>query len=359
MTAPKPEKIVLKYIPSLKGWYAGGGEETKLLRVPTDEYITRFNAGEFQDKEGSYYYTERTEGGLIVNERSNRSLDSTPEAPVPAGLYVLTHNNDHGTGIEAYEVSADEYMELSAHSGHIMADIDFFLSNGDKWKGIGLLHRRGILIYGPQGTGKTLLVEHLVEIYKEKTRTIFVPSHMTAGSLRAIKGALDDLPTVFVFEEICSCADSDRHVTQLLAFLDGEDSWDHSLVIATTNYPEKLPRNVVDRPGRFDRIYKMDTPEKETRRQYLAHMMPALPEAEIEDMASDTKGLSLAYLKELVVAMAIYGKTARETISEFRDRQRRVQKEFSNAKDLGFNAGHDDDDEEDAIPAAFTRGEED
>ena len=355
MSRRRKGQVILRYVPKLDGWYAGGGEETRLSMLPTDEYTKRFNGGEFRDgkPEGSTYWTERAGHNLTTVTENYPTEGEGSIIPVPAGMYSLTKADGYGIGVRKYATSTDKYVELSGHAEHIVEDIDFFLANRDKWKGLGLLHRRGVLLYGPAGTGKTMLLEHICEKYQGATRVVFVPAHMDAGDLANIRGGMADMPTIFVFEELCSSTNSDQALSELLSFLDGEDSWDNSLTIATTNYAYKLPRNVVDRPGRFDRLYKMGPPEKAARVHYIRHMMPTLSEEEVDTMAKLTKGLSLAYLKELTVSINIYGRDAETTVAEFNERRKRVEKEFAEPKGIGFGRETSDSDEDDDIPVEF------
>ena len=344
--AKRRDRVILRYVPKLDGWFAGGGTATRMHLVPTADYVRRANSGDFEDgtPEETTYWAEHRTAGTIVTENCPAPAGAE-EPPVPPGMYALTKADGYGFGIRRYATSTDAYLDLSGHAEHIVADIDFFLANGDRWRGLGLLHRRGVLLYGEAGSGKTLLVEHICKKYADRARVVFVPAHMDAGDLSSLRGGMADMPTIFVFEELCSSADSERALSELLSFLDGEDSWDSCLTIATTNYAFKLPRNVVDRPGRFDRIYRMDMPSREARLQYIRHMLPALTPDESERMADLTKGLSLAYLKELAVSISIYGRDAEATVAEFDDRRRRVEKEFAEPKGIGF--GKDDCDGED------------
>lgn len=341
----------LKYSHRLGGWFCGGVEKEHKFHIGVQEYVDKYNGGEFQDTDKVSYWTERgTLDTIVVTESYREAPDDSEDRDVPMGMYELAHDNLLGTGIKPYLTSADTYLELSDHTTEISEDIDYFLENAGKWKTLGLLHRRGILLFGPPGTGKTMMIEHICEKYGDGSRIIFVPPTMTADMIAPLKGALGDAHTIFVFEELCSAVDSSRAISSLLSFLDGEESWDRCLVIATTNYPEELPRNVVDRPGRFDRVYRVGNPSRGVREAYLKHMLKDLKDVDTELLARRTDEMSIAYLKELVVNLAIYGKKADEVLDDFAKRRRMVEENFAKEKSIGFSnrqsVGFSFDDEE-------------
>lgn len=112
--------------------------------------------------------------------------------------------------------------------------------------------KKGILLYGPPGTGKTSDIMNLCDLAKENNINVFIlNSEFSLLKLETIRPLLDGKPTVFVLEELTERLRSGS-VEKLLTFLDGENSWENSITIATTNYPEELPANIADRPGRFD-----------------------------------------------------------------------------------------------------------
>jgi SpoVK/Ycf46/Vps4 family AAA+-type ATPase len=124
----------------------------------------------------------------------------------------------------------------------------------------------------------------------------------------------------------------------LLNFLDGQNSWDKSIVIATTNYPHTLPGNIVDRPSRFDRLYKVDCPTEEVRRIYLEAKLGK--EAVTDELIKGTKGYSIAHLRELVVSIPIYGQDPQTRLAEIEEVKKLVQREFAENPDraIGFSS---------------------
>lgn len=87
--------------------------------------------------------------------------------------------------------------------------------------------------------------------------------------------------------------------------MDGFRSNDGLLVIATTNHPENIDPALLNRPSRFDRVWKIDLPTLPCRETSLARLFREhLGEEEVRRLARQTEGFSGAYLKELYISSA-------------------------------------------------------
>lgn len=116
------------------------------------------------------------------------------------------------------------------------------------------------------------------------------------------------------------------------------------MVIATTNYPELLEPNIVDRPSRFDHLVYVNTPSAVERREYLVAQLGSgnyLEEGELDYILEETKDASIAYLKELVVLTRVYGEPIRSITKKFKERKRLIEKDFNHRKRSG--AGFDEE----------------
>ena len=131
-------------------------------------------------------------------------------------------------------------------------------------KAAGIPLKRGILLAGPYGTGKSLLARGIAKVGTENGWTfIYIKD---AGELpRAIKFAAMYQPAVIFAEDV------DRHMAggrteamdEILNTLDGIDSKHMELmVVLTTNHLDQI-NSAMLRPGRLDVILNITTPDSE------------------------------------------------------------------------------------------------
>jgi ATP-dependent 26S proteasome regulatory subunit len=94
---------------------------------------------------------------------------------------------------------------------------------------------------------------------------------------------------------------STMKLSTFLNQIDGIDQTDDGLLlVATTNYPESLDPAINNRPGRFDVVVEVGPPTKPLRLQYFKRCtLQSLGTSLIEELASTTRGLSFAQLREI------------------------------------------------------------
>jgi hypothetical protein len=194
---------------------------------------------------------------------------------------------------------------------YIVGTIEKFWNNKHKYDEMGLVHKRGILMEGAPGTGKTaicLLVGR--QIAEKGGCAIFTKPETSIYPLPRILAAVremhPEMPLLNIMEDI------DRHKREmdtLLPLLDGEDQVSNIVHIATTNFKDKLDDRLTGRPSRFDDVIKVKHPLKKAREEYLKNIFPndKIPADVLARVASVAGGLNFAYLKELAVSTYVYG----------------------------------------------------
>lgn len=180
----------------------------------------------------------------------------------------------------------------------------------------GLTVKRGLMLYGPPGSGKTSAVQLMSHhmIHEMGGVVVFVDyPPVTAGALQLMRSLEPERPVILLYEDIDAIVA--RHgEADLLALLDGELQVGNVINVATTNYPELLDPRFTDRPGRFDRITLVGMPLPEARRAYFEAKAPDVPEPRRERWVLASDGWSIAHLRELVVAHLVLGEDDEEVI---------------------------------------------
>ena len=228
-------------------------------------------------------------------------------------------NKDLLKEVEAW-VKKNNYLknEKFALSGEFLPETkykwsDVILDKGNKKaveKSVKFLNKnkkdmksRGMLMIGEPGTGKTMTGK--IMINEADSTFIWVSSRdfqklntITALSL-AFKLARDLAPSILFIEDIDSWL-RDYTVDLLKTELDGIRENKGMLTILTSNFPEKMPKALIDRPGRFHDVLKFDSPDKEMRKEMIKKWTDGIDEKLIDLIVKKTEDYTGAYIKELV-----------------------------------------------------------
>ena len=183
----------------------------------------------------------------------------------------------------------------------------------------GIRPPKGVLLFGPPGTGKTMLAKAVATESGANFIAVRGPevlSKWVGESEKAIreifKRARQTAPTVVFFDEIDSIAPlrgmghdsgvTERMVNQLLSEMDGIVPLSKVVVIAATNRPDIIDPALL-RPGRFDRLIYVPPPDKQARLEILkvhTKSVPLSPDVNLEALAEKTEGYTGADLEALV-----------------------------------------------------------
>lgn len=196
----------------------------------------------------------------------------------------------------------------------IKTDLQDFFAARATYGEYGVPWKRGILLIGPPGNGKTHTVKALVNLLAQPCLYVksFKAEHGPASSniKKVFKRARQLAPCLLILEDLDSLVD-DENRSFFLNELDGFAANDGIVTVATTNHPEKLDVAILERPSRFDRKYNFALPALKERdtfiRQWNEKLRPEmhLTDVAVETLAHETEGFSFAYLRELLLAMMV------------------------------------------------------
>jgi AAA+ superfamily predicted ATPase len=260
---------------------------------------------------------------------------------LPAGAYGCSLNQYGDVQLMQRDLQVDDLIDFAdSLPAKILYEIENFWDLGDLFQKHGYLHRRGYLLYGPQGSGKSSVVHQVVHrIIKAGHVAVFCehPGFLTRA-MEVFRRIEPDRPVVCLFEDIDAIIEIHGD-SELLQWLDGSHQINKVINIATTNYPERLDRRIVSRPRRFDRIIKIEAPSTSIREAYFRKKLPELAtNGQLVRWLQLTEGLSFAALAELVISVACLGNGLEETINLLRmlDDQHPHSKEFDRPGAMGF-----------------------
>lgn len=187
--------------------------------------------------------------------------------------------------------------ELKELVENFLASKSFYEQNKLPWK-------RGILLYGEPGNGKTSLIRTIIAQYNFKPVT-FVPGANAEAMREAFSYAEEQSPALMYIEDLDSLIENGLDISTFLNLLDGISAKNGLLVVATANNVTKLKNNIMKRPSRFDRKFEIPVPNQEMAYIYLKKWFGTIVAAnKVREMAklAAKHGLSYAYLKEIYIS---------------------------------------------------------
>ena len=224
----------------------------------------------------AYSGYEQAEEGLTFIARPNLTAD---QVILPEG--VLERVVDHVVGIAAHAEM------LAAHGQHL---------------------KRGVLLFGPPGSGKTHTVRHLLSITPGHTVVLLAGDTLRFVGLAA-KLARAMQPAIVVLEDCDLIAeDRDMHhgakplLFEVLDAMDGLDADADVTFLLTTNRVEAMERALAQRPGRVDLAVEVPLPDEAGRLALLRLYAPvgAFGEEVLAETAARTAGTTASFSKELI-----------------------------------------------------------
>jgi ATP-dependent 26S proteasome regulatory subunit len=175
----------------------------------------------------------------------------------------------------------------------------------------GLPYRRGFLLYGPPGNGKTsvariMACHPLVSAFSIDFSVDGLPNDALSELFQA---AEDKAPALVILEDLdrifgAGAQDNRTAITlpHLLACLDGLAMQNGIVIVATANDPSTLDPAILKRPGRFDRLALLPAPSLEVRRDYIARLTGwAVDDPAVTAAATETDRLSFAQIREAYI----------------------------------------------------------
>jgi SpoVK/Ycf46/Vps4 family AAA+-type ATPase len=265
---------------------------------------------------------------------------------VPPGVYEIDYNSSIGSHtLKKQPFKTDELYHLpSPEIMDILKDIENFWTRADVYRKYNFVHKRGILMYGEPGCGKSGIIQILANMLMELNGIVINIKSQTdidyfIDFIPTFRKIEPDRPLVVILEDIDALAGEDRYSTsQLLNILDGVKQIEGVVYIATTNYPEKLQERVTNRPSRFDRRYRIELPNAEIRRAYITNKLNGddLAKIDLDEWVKRTSGMSLSHLKEVVVSVIVMGRTFEETMASLEELKKAPK--IKETKKMGFGS---------------------
>ncbi len=187
--------------------------------------------------------------------------------------------------LETPNVKWEDIGGLEGPKQELMESVEWPLRYAALYKHMSAVPPKGILMYGPPGTGKTMLAKAVATESQANFISVKGPEFLSkwvGESEKAVREtfrkARQAAPCVIFLDEIDAIAPvrgtatdsgvTERVISQLLTEMDGLEALHNVVVIAATNRPDIIDPALL-RPGRFDRLVLIPTPDLEARKEIL------------------------------------------------------------------------------------------
>jgi hypothetical protein len=188
-------------------------------------------------------------------------------------------------------------------------DFESFFEREEWFRRNRLPFRRGYLLYGPPGNGKTSVIRAMLssKTLHGCTINLFASETDDADLAKLFSYAADNAPSLIVLEDLDRAfprgggVRSNVSLQALLNCLDGVTTHYGVIVAATANEPTVLDPAILRRPGRFDRVVEFPNPNQACRVEYFLHLQRDFPASDLERLAAHSAGLSFAQLREAYI----------------------------------------------------------
>lgn len=198
------------------------------------------------------------------------------------------------------------------------ANLFTIIANTEKVEAAGVPVKRGILLHGPYGTGKTLTALHVASICQESGWTFILVKNGDDID-EAIELAQELQPCCVFFEDIDAVASTERNVdvNAILNTIDGVLSKDSKVItVLTTNHIEQVNPAML-RPGRLDAVIMLGALDKKATIHFIEqnaskHLSGTL---DADAIYTASEGYTPAFLKEAVSKAVLYSLARGEAAS--------------------------------------------
>jgi hypothetical protein len=232
---------------------------------------------------------------------------------------------------EIGKVTWDDIILAPDQLAAVRDAVEGFFRHKGSFHALGFSWKRGVLLIGPPGTGKTMICKaagaaapDCAFLYVRSIKESCNRDHIRAIFQRARQVA----PCILVFEDMDGFITKENR-TEFLNELDGFQNNEGLLVIASSNHPGKIDEALLKRPSRFDRVFHIGLPAAPERKEYCRRILSSPTMAEhlddslnIDNLASlvadGSEGFTPAYLKEALISAALTCAQAGATVLDER-----------------------------------------
>ncbi len=304
---------------------------SKIVAQPAAKVVLQPLSGTLKTERDSKYIASLLDGTPVMQGDRLRTVffgmkpsEFKVLACIPDGAVVITSSTQIKLEQESSKerplgVAYEDIGGLGTQIQRIREMIELPLKYPELFERLGIRAPKGVLLYGPPGSGKTLIARAVANETDAYFTSISAPEIMgklygeSESRLRMLfEEASRKSPAIIFIDEIDAIAPKredmgsekqveKRVVAQLLTLMDGLASRGQIIVIGATNLPNAIDP-ALRRPGRFDREITLPIPDQRGRLEILSihtRGMPLSADVSLEKLSEITHGFVGADLEAL------------------------------------------------------------
>lgn len=258
---------------------------------------------------------------------------------LPPGLYKASRD-DYGPNFQKQEIDMSELIRFDdTIADTIIHEFNDFWGKKSLYTERGETHKRGFMLWGPPGGGKTSTVSFIMKDFIAEGGVVFEFSNNLIDGIRQLRVVEPGRRIMIVMEDLDAYIHDSYNEQAILDMLDGSVKHSNTILIATTNYPERLPDRIINRPSRFDRVEFIGNPNARDRKIYLKQKSKTLNTKDINKWVKDTEGWTLAHIKELILSVEVFSLGYEPSLHRLNKMRKKLESSSDYEKELRGKSG--------------------
>ena len=261
-------------------------------------------------------------GVVQMPQNKNNKIEIT-KTDFENALKTIKPSTLRSTDKTVTDVKWDDIGGLDSIKSTIMEDVEWPVKYSQEYIHMGIKPSKGILLHGPPGTGKTMIAKAIANSTESNFITVDCselisdrPGKTEKNIKNVFEKARTTKPCVLFLDEIDSLlpertidVNNNRIVTQILLELDGAVQSDGVILIGATNMPRLIDKAAL-RPGRFDKVIKVEPPNSVGRENIIKTYVDKKPHDMINckhlaDITDGFTGADIAYVVNTAASSAL------------------------------------------------------
>jgi len=172
---------------------------------------------------------------------------------------------------------------------------------------LGFLHKIGVLLHGKEGSGKSTILKYYANkaVVEHDAIVFYIRRENINNCWKFIQDirSIQNNPIIIFFEEIEQHIAWEYNEGIIKTILDGNMSINNCILFATTNYLEKIPNAIKNRPSRFKYVLDIEgIQDEEEVKQVLEVMIGDMfTPKEMDEFVNELKGQTLDNIKQFAM----------------------------------------------------------